>query len=402
MSHFSHYRCIGCGAEYALDEVRYQCPVCSRDYHPGIPLLGVLEAIFDYEAIGKAWSNYRLKPAERPAEACVTEAGIQPLVDIFSAIDTKYYPPLPVGDTPLIPAPALGLPKLWLKFDGVNPSGSYKDRASQLMVAEATRLGIDEIACASTGNAACSLACLCASAGKKAVIFAPAKAPAAKLVQIQIHSAELHKVDGTYDDAFAAGLEYSAHHDCLNRNTAYHPFTIEGKKTAGLEIFLQLGRVPDWIVVPVGDGVILAGIHKAFLDLKRAGLTDRLPRLLSVQNETSDAITSYWETGVYRDAAKPQTVADSISVRTPSNAHWALRALQETDGRSIRVSDQAILADQRELARKTGVFGEPSSSATLSGLKAAISKGWIKPEESVVLLITGHGLKDIDAVILHS
>ncbi len=395
MSYFSHYRCIQCGAQYGLDEVRYLCPVCSKDYSTGMPLKGVLEAIFDYEENGKVWKKNRLKPAERPAEACVTE-----LVSLFSPIDTKYYPVLPVGNTPLIPAPEWGLPKLWLKFDGVNPSGSYKDRASQLMVAEANRLGIEEIACASTGNAACSLACLCASAGKKAVIFAPAKAPVAKLVQIQVHGAELHKVDGTYDDAFAAGLEYSARHECLNRNTAYHPFTIEGKKTAGLEIFLQLGKVPDWIVIPVGDGVILAGIHKAFLDLKRAGIVKRLPRLLSVQNETSDAITSYWETGEYHDAAKPNTVADSISVKTPSNAYWGLRALQETDGKSLRVSDEEILRDQKELARKTGVFGEPSCSATLSGLKAAMKKGWIKREESIVLLITGHGLKDINAVSL--
>jgi len=272
-----------------------------------------------------------------------------------------------------------------------NPSGSLKDRASELVVADANRLGIKEIVCASTGNAASSLACLCASMGKKAVIFAPKQAPQAKLVQIRVHGAELHLVAGTYDDAFAAALEYSAQNDCLNRNTAYNPFTIEGKKTAGLEIWRQLGSVPDWIVVPVGDGVILAAIHKAFFDLLSCGIIEYLPKLLAVQAESSDAITSYWESSEYRDAANPMTIADSISVKAPSNAHGAVVALRESEGKAIRVHDDAILRDQKELARKTGVFAEPSAAATLSGLLGAIDNGWIEDDDKVVLLISGHG-----------
>ena len=383
MNHFRHWRCTTCGAEYARDEVRYLCPICSRDYKPGIPLPGVLEALFDYESIAVEWRK-------------------EPDIMLFSALDAHWYPPLPVGKTPLFEVERLGrelgMKRLWIKNDALNPSGSLKDRASQLMVAEARRLGIDEIVCASTGNAASSLASLCASCGIKAVIFTPAAAPVAKLTQIKVHGAELHRVDGTYDDAFAQALDYSATHECLNRNTAYHPLTIEGKKSSGLEIFLQLGRVPDWIVIPVGDGVILAGIHKAFVDLHRAGLIDRLPRLLAVQAASSDAITSYWETGVYHDADQPATVADSISVRTPSNAHWAVKAIKDTDGKAIRVSDLDILNAQKELAQKTGVFAEPSCSATLAGFKAALANGWIKASEEALLLITGHGLKDIDAL----
>jgi len=348
-----------------------------------MPLPGVLEAVFDYTKAGLEWRK-------------------RPDITHFSALDPSYYPPLPVGNTPLFEVYRLclelGLRGLWIKNDALNPSGSFKDRASQLMVAEARRLGIDEIVCASTGNAASSLASLCASCGIKAVIFAPASAPVAKLTQIKVHGAELHRVEGTYDDAYAQALEYSATHDCLNRNTAYHPLTIEGKKSAGLEIFLQMGHVPDWIIIPVGDGVILAGIHKAFADLLRAGLIDRLPKLLAVQAASSDAITSYWETGTYKDASHPVTVADSISVRSPSKAHWAVRALLETQGKAIRVSDLEILEAQKELAQKTGVFAEPSCSATLAGLKAALAKGWITDREEVLLLITGHGLKDIDAI----
>lgn len=397
MNYFKHFRCTSCDALYARDEVRYLCPVCSKDYKPGMPLPGVLETVFDYAAIGARWKEIQASGSLDCAKARMVW-----LIDHFSAVERKHYPPLPVGETPLFEVvslgKSLGMGKLFIKNDGVNPSGSYKDRASQLVVAEANRLGLDEIVCASTGNAASSLACLCASAGKKAVIFAPSKAPVAKLVQILVHGAELHKVDGTYDDAFAQALDYSSAHECLNRNTAYHPFTIEGKKTAGLEIFMQLGRVPDWIIVPVGDGVILAGIHKAFYDLMMAGITDHLPRLLSVQSQSSDAVTSYWESGIYHDAAAPDTVADSISVKTPSNAHWAVRALRESKGRSLRVSDDEIMRDQSELARVCGIFAEPSCSATLSGLKAALQRGWISPDECCALLITGHGLKDIDAV----
>lgn len=383
MNHFSHFRCTQCGTEYERDEVRYLCPSCSRDYLPGVPLPGVLETMFDYDAISHAWTLEK-----------------QPRV--FSPLDDRYYPAMPVGNTPFFQPDKLCAelehPGIWIKNDGLNPSGSFKDRASELMVAETLRLGIDEIVCASTGNAASSLACLCAAAGLKAVIFAPAAAPHAKLTQILAHGAVLHRVDGPYDLAFAMAMEYSQNHECLNRNTAYHPFTIEGKKSAGLEIYLQHGATPDWIVVPVGDGVILAGIHKAFVDLQRAGIINRMPRLLAVQAEKSDAITSYWEKGSYQDAFDPATVADSISVRTPANAHWAVRALRETDGKAIRVTDDVILADQLHLARSSGVFAEPSSSATLSGLKQAMKQGWISPRESVVLLITGHGLKDVNAV----
>lgn len=383
---FSHYRCTLCGKEFEPKGLHYLCDVCSAGYHAGMPLLGVLEAMFDYTGIAKAWQT-------------------EPNPLLFSAVDPLFYPPIPVGNTPFFKVDrlnkALNLPNLWLKNDALNPSGSYKDRASLVVVADAVQKGLDEIVAASTGNAASSLACIAASVGKQAVIFAPESAPPAKLIQIQVHGAKLNKVQGTYDDAFAAALDYSGSHKCLNRNTGYHPFTVDGKKSAGLETYLQNGcKVPDWIVIPVGDGVILTGIYKAFVDLQRAGITDTLPRLLAVQAESSDAITSYWETGAYQDAVNPHTIADSISVKTPALAHWAVSALKATNGKAIRVSEAEIQSAQLELARLAGVFAEPSSSATLAGLKNAIKQGWINDTASIVLLITGHGLKDPAAVKL--
>ena len=390
-SYLLKYCCIECGKEFNSKELHYLCDECGRDYVPGIPLKGVLEAVFDYEEIGRRWKQ---KP--------------DPL--LFSAVNPKFYPPLPVGNTPFFRVRIPGLKSgetassdypIGIKFDGLNPSGSYKDRASQLVVADALQKGITEIVTASTGNAACSLACLGASAGLKVVIFAPQNAPPAKLIQIQVHNAELHKVDGSYDDAFKAALEYTKLHNCMCRNTGYHPLTIDGKKSAGIEIYIQNGyKVPDWIVIPVGDGVILTGIYKAFLDLQRAGITQNLPHLLCVQAESSDAITSYWETGNYHDAENPVTIADSIKVKTPALAHWSVKALIETDGKGIRVSDAEIQEAQLELAKYTGVFAEPSSSATLAGLKKAVNKRWLKDENDIILLITGHGLKDPGAVKL--
>jgi len=205
-------------------------------------------------------------------------------------------------------------------------------------------------------------------------------------------------VKGTYDDAFRLSLDYNDKRGGLNRNTAYHPLTLEGKKTAGLEIWAQLGyQVPDAICVSVGDGVILGGLHKAFVDLQRAGLIDRLPQLIGVQAESSDAIHRYVQTGVYSDAVHPTTRADSISVTCPSNAHGARRAILESAGRTITVSDEEIFTAQSRLTSRTGIFTEPAGAASLAGLvKLQASPGALPRGAKVVVLATGHGLKDID------
>jgi threonine synthase len=358
-----------------------------------MPLRGILECEYEYEAIAWAWADL-----QRAFPDAHERKKMEELCELFSPVDKEYYPNLPVGCSPLLSTQSLSGELLHLKFDGLNPSGSYKDRASHLVVAEAKRLGVREIVTASTGNAASSLAAMCAAAGLKAVIFTPAAAPQAKLVQIKIHGAELHAVEGTYDDAFAAALEYSGDHDCLNRNTAYHPFTIEGKKTAGLELFVQMPSLPDYIFIPTGDGVILSGMAKAFEDLSRAGMIQKVPALVAAQAESSDAITSYWENGVYKDALRPATVADSISVKTPSAAHLAVKAIKNSKGMGIRVSDSEILSAQKMLAFRSGIFCEPSSAATLAAYFQCREQGRIEDGAGVVLMLTGHGLKDVQAV----
>ena len=379
------YRCTDCGRTYPREEVRYLCPECGPAYHPGIPLLGVLEAVFDYDRIRGSFDRQR------------------PDWNLFCPVEPEFHPALPVGSTPLARTARLGadlgLDRLWVKNDGLNPSGSLKDRASFLVCAEARRLGIELIVAASTGNAASALAAVCASTGQQALIFVPQTAPKAKLVQMVLYGARVVPVKGTYDDAFRLSLDYTRERGGLNRNTAYHPLTIEGKKTAGLEIWAQLGfQVPDAIVLSVGDGVILAGVHKGFVDLMRAGLIDRLPRLIGVQAETSDAIHRYVQTGRYSDAANPTTRADSISVTCPSNAHGARRAVLASLGLTLTVTDDEILAAQAQLAARTGIFTEPAGATALAGLvKLQAGPDALPASARVVILATGHGLKDVEA-----
>ncbi|MDP2874689.1 MAG: threonine synthase [Holophaga sp.] len=380
-----HYRCTDCDRTFERNAVRYLCPVCGASYHPGMPLTGVLEVVFDAEVVRRSFN------------------AVSPDWNLLCAVEPEFHPPLPVGNTPLVPAKrlgtGLGLPALWIKNEGANPSGSLKDRASFLVVAEALRLGETQIVTASTGNAASALAAVAASAAVEALIFVPETAPKAKLVQMVLYGARVVPVQGTYDDAFRLSMEYTEARGGLNRNTAYHPLTIEGKKTAGLELWAQLGgQAPDVVVVSVGDGVILGGLHKAFVDLQRAGIIERLPRLIGVQAERSDAIHRYVQTGIYSDALNPSTRADSISVSCPSNAHGARRAILESDGLTLTVTDDEILEAQARLAAGSGVFSEPAGAAAFAGLmKLQAGANRLSATSKVVVMATGHGLKDIEA-----
>jgi threonine synthase len=268
-------------------------------------------------------------------------------------------------------------------------------------VAEANRLGEDTLVTASTGNAASALAAVCAAAGKKAIIFVPGSAPKAKLVQMIVSGARVIPIRGSYDDAFDLSLEYTKVKKGLNRNTAYHPLTIEGKKTVALEIFEQNhGKAPDIILIPVGDGVIMGGVYKGFYDLKMAKLISDMPRLVCVQAEKSNAIHNYIVTGQYKNAEKPDTIADSISVSVPSNAHLARKAVLDTCGFSMTVTDEEILEAQSLLACTTGIFAEPTAASVVASLMQISRKPEIlskDKDKQIVLLITGHGLKDIDA-----
>lgn len=382
-------RCIECGRVWEEGVSRLVCGECERQQEAGGVVRGVLEVVLD-----------RL-PATWPPAALAHRDFLAAFLPVVSAAS---FPPFPVGGTPLLPVPglrrALGTPHLWVKDDSRNPSGSTKDRASLLVVAKATEYGCDTVAAASTGNAATAMAAVAAAAQMRAVAFVPATAPEAKLVQLLSYGATVLPVDGTYDDAFELCLAACDAFGWYNRNTARNPFTIEGKKTAALEIAAQLApERPDTVFVPTGDGVILSGVAKGFADLERAGLLTRRPRLVAVQPEGAAAITRALATGAATIIPVPNaaSVADSLTVQTPRNALQCLRAVRDSGGYGIEVSEQAILESIGFLSRTTGVFAEPAAAAALAGVQVALEMGLADRDERIVLLVTGTGLKDVRA-----
>jgi threonine synthase len=387
------YRCPTCGAEYAIEPGRYLCGPCASKRMPDRPLEGVLECAWH----GEASPEWLSGPGLRGAAANTADRAPLP-------VERTWFPPIPVGNTPLW-APErlrteLGFPRLFLKDDTCQPSGSFKDRASLLVAAFARKFGIREIALASTGNAASSMAAIGATAGLKITVFLPRSAPAAKRIQVVQYGAELRQVEGNYDRAFEESLAYSERTGVLSRNTAWNPLTIEGKKTVSFEIVSDLaaaGAPTDGsdleIFVPAGDGVILAGVYKGFEDLVRLGRLARVPRVWACQADGSSAIARALAAGDFGAPLASDTLADSISVDVPRNGAHALAKLKKYDGRAVIVSDEEILAAQHELAAGSGLFAEPSSSAAWAGfLKAGPG---LSPASTVVLLITGSGLKDI-------
>jgi threonine synthase len=388
MSNF-HFCCTECGTSYREDEVQLVCPACARLQEPGGVIRGVLEVVLD--ALPSCW----------PAAPASSAEFLRAFLPIPSA---EFLPPLPVGGTPLLEVPALrralDMPHLWVKDDTRNPSGSTKDRASLLVVAKAREYGCKTVAAASTGNAATALACLAAASAVHAVVFVPSSAPEAKLIQMLSYGALVLPVDGTYDDAFELCLAACREFGWYNRNTALNPFTIEGKKTAALEIAADLApQCPDAVLVPTGDGVILTGMAKGFADLKRCGLTRSVPRLIAVQPEGSAAIVHALRNGAdtITPVANAASVADSLTVQAPRNALQCLRVIRASGGGGVAVSEDAIIRAIAELARLTGVFAEPAGAAVLAGLHAALEQRLLHRDERVVLLITGTGLKDVPA-----
>jgi threonine synthase len=353
----------------------------------------VLAVHYDYEQIAPHMNRAQL------AENHVwTMWRYRPLLPI--SYSHKDMPALAIGGTPLYPVERLrqrlGMSDLWLKDDSRNPSASLKDRASiiAIMLAEGRT-----VACASTGNAASSLAVQSAAAGLRCYIFVPHNAPRAKIVQLLMCGATVFAVNGTYDDAFDLCIEACNTFGWYNRNTGYNPYLVEGKKTVGLEIAEQLHwHVPNTVLVPTGDGCIISGVYRGFEDFLRLGMIERIPRLIAVQAEGSPAIVRALEgDGVVR-SCEAHTIADGISVGLPRNGAMAVQHIRASGGFGITVSDEEILSAQKELARYTGVFAEPSGAASYAGLLRLLNEGKIALDERVVLLVTGSGLKSIDAV----
>ena len=423
-------RCLRCGQVYQPGAPEYVCP-CRPNSGSD---LGHLDVQYDYDAIAatRVWETNPGAPpgkadahgagkVERPAARQASWRTIErwwPLLPVHPAS----LPPLSVGDTPLLRADrladALGLRHLYLKDDGRNPSASFKDRASAVAVARARETGRDTVATASTGNAAAALAAMAAAAALPTVIFVPRSAPQAKIAQLLVYGSRVLAVDGSYDDAFDLCVRACQAFDWYNRNTGYNPYMTEGKKTVSFEIAAQLAEArvaarqedgdlplgrfepPDAVFVSVGDGSIIGGVFKGFWELQRLGWTDRIPRIFGVQSSGSAAIHDAWRDGLeIPQPVTASTVADSISVNAPRDAVKALRAVRESDGAFVLVEDEAILQAILPLARLGGVFAEPAGATALAGLRRAQRQGLIHGGETVVVINTGSGLKDVPAAM---
>ena len=395
MGKFIGYRCSLCFHEYLPDQVSYVCPADG----------GNLDVVLDYESL-----RQNLKPEEINSSTFSSLWRYLSLLPVSNpgCVGTPLWE---VGYTPVFNlhriAKELDLRDLWLKDESCNPTASFKDRASAVVVARAIEMNANVVVTASTGNAGAALAGMAAAVGKKAVIFAPRTAPPAKIAQLLIYGAQVILIDGSYDQAFDLTIQAAREFGWYCRNTGYNPFTIEGKKTAAFEIWEWSNKVPRLesrdtrlvIFVPVGDGNIISGIHKGFKDLLALGWIEQIPRLMGVQAEGSAAISNAFIAG--DEQIKPvtaKTLADSISVDLPRDGVRAVRAARQTDGAYMLVSDDEILAALARLGQ-VGVFAEPAGATSFAGLIKARQSGLITETDPVLVLNTGSGLKDVKAAI---
>jgi threonine synthase len=380
------YICTTCGKVIRTDRLIYRCPDCDGKGSGGYQRGNLLVE-----------SNFSPLKISREGKDPLDPLALFPYpVDFHSSF--------PAGNTPLARPERLnrylGTENLYAKCEMLNPSGSYKDRASLLVAAQAKHLGIDRIVLASTGNAGAAMSCAGAALGLEIILFVPAAAPLEKLATSVYFGARVIPVKGTYDDAFALSLEYSARYGGINRNTAFNPMTIEGKKSASIEIYNQMGgEVPDLVYIPAGDGVIYSGICKGFGDLKKLGLISKLPKCIAVQARGSNALYRSWREGREVLLDSTDTIADSLSVCSPACGEPALQFMKSCSGWAVEVTDSEIAKAQADLAREGGFFTEPSSAAALAGFMRDRDEGKINKTETAVLMLTGTGYKDMKAVL---
>ncbi len=387
MNHVTGLTCVICGKTYPADYAGYVCTDHGNE--------GILDVQYDYDTISSEWTKEDL--AANPDRTMWRYKPVMPV-----APDAEV-PPLTVGCTPMYDARPLaadlGIARVWVKDEGRQPTASLKDRASAMAVVKAREVGAEVVTTASTGNAAAALSGISASVGQKNVIFVPKTAPEAKIAQLLTYGSTVALVNGNYGDAFELCMLAAAEYGWYNRNTGYNPYMTEGKKTAGWEILEDLGwSPPDAIFVSVGDGSIIGGVHKAMKDALALGWIDYSPRIYGIQAAGSDYMVQAFESGedvLTKAPISADTIADSISADLPRDRIKAMRAVTETNGAYVRVSDGEILAAMPLLARGSGVFAEPAGATAYAGLIKAVATGLVKENEEVVVLSTGSGLKDV-------
>ncbi len=378
----SELRCIECDAHHAIEERLYLCRRCGGlleiDHRPQPWEYEGLRTLFDGRPLG-VWRYREMLPLIGQGEVYSLGEGGTPLHHARS-----------VGKI-------LGLDHLYMKNEGLNPTGSFKDRGMTLGVTVARALGAKRVVCASTGNTSASLAAYAALAGMPCAVLIPGgKVALGKLAQTMVHGATVVALRGNFDAAMALVMEAAEELDLYLLNSI-NPFRMEGQKTAAFELCDQLaGRTPDWVVCPVGNGNNIASYWKGFQEFLRLGALEGLPRMVGVQAEGAAPIARAVAEGRKEiiPIEEPETVASAIRIGNPANWRKSLRTIRDSKGTAVAVADDQILRAQRTLARREGLFVEPASAAALAGLEMLVGRGLIERDDEVVLVATGHGLKD--------
>jgi threonine synthase len=385
MDHVEALSCVLCEESYDPDQLIYTCPE-----HEGVK--GILEVTYDYDRVAERFDE----PLDGAIDSQWKYRAVLPVEDDSEPVT------LGEGGTPLLDAPRLGDElgvDLRVKDDGRNPTGVLKDRATSVSLTKAREFEREVVTCASTGNAAASLAGYAARGGQDCRLFVPGDAPEGKLAQPLVYDADVLGVEGSYDAAYDLSMEVTDRFGWYNRNAAVNPFQVEGKRTVGHELAEQTGdELPDWLVFSMGDGCTIAGGWKGFREFRELGLVDDAPEMLGVQAEGASAIHDAFQEHDDADAVA-DTVADSIAVGRPRNTVKACRALSESGGDSVIVSDEEILAAEALLGRTEGIYAEPAGAAPVAGVQKAREEGLIEADESVVVVVTGNGLKDTESAM---
>ena len=377
-----HLACVNCGATYPADEILYNCTKCGH-------LLAVRYLLDEINVTRAAWDR-------RP----ISVWRYRELLPVHGEPVT-----LQEGGTPLYHLKRLGeemgIPRLYAKHEGMNPSGSFKDRGMTVGVSMALQLGKRSVACASTGNTSASLAVYAAKAGIPAVVLLPAgKVAVGKVAQALMHGAKVISIRGNFDRALELVHDLCLSHGLYLLNSI-NPYRLEGQKTIGFEAVDQLGGVPDRFVLPVGNAGNISAVYKGLLELQDLGFIDRLPMMTGIQAEGSSPVVRAIRENLPEVVPEqhPETVATAIRIGAPVNAEKALTAIRKTGGLAESVTDEEILRMQRDLARKEGIGVEPASAASVAGIRKLAGNGMIDRDERIVCIVTGHLLKDPDTVI---
>ncbi|MBT3405646.1 threonine synthase [Candidatus Woesearchaeota archaeon] len=360
------YRCVVCKRTFSYDSVIFSCPKCGGsldiEYDYKVVKKKIIKSNFVHEPVNH-WKYWMFYPTEDLSNIVSFKEGGTPLID---SVKTKGY---------------------MFKHEGISLSGAFKDRGTTIEISKARELGVKDVACATTGNMGGSVSAYCARAGINAHIFIPKFAPANKLAQIRAHGAKVKVINGTYEDAVTKTLEMREKYGCYLSGD--YPHRGEGEKSVGFEIVDQLNwMLPDYIVTPVGNATLFSGVYKSLEELKKVGLIKKLPRLVAVQGKgCSPLVTAFDNHSEIKEVKKPKTVASAICCGRPVDGEKALKALRNTKGFAVSVTDKEIVGARKLLASE-GIFAEPSGAVSYAGALKLGLKG------EVVCVLTGHGLKD--------